>query len=105
LFEAVRHIERQSATDTKRGRPARWARKQLLEIASHLRVILQRETSGRISLSSVIGQYLCILSFPTDVTAAFERGDINLQEAAQLARLTAARLDYSTQKTLAMTSQ
>lgn len=98
MLAAVRHIERRSATDTRRGRPARWDRKQLLEIASHLRGILQRETSGRISLSSFIGQYLRILSFPADVAAALERDDVTLQEAAQLARLTPARLDCSAQK-------
>ena len=98
MLEAIRHIERRSATDTKRGRPARWDREQLLKIGSHLRAILHRETSGRISLSSFIGQYLRILSFPADVTTALERSDINLQEAAQLARLTPARLDCSAQK-------
>jgi hypothetical protein len=105
MLEAVRHIERRSATDTKRGRPARWDRKQLLDIASHLRAILQRETSGRISLSSFVGQYLRILSFPADVGAALESGDINLQEAAQLARLTPARLGCSTQKAFSVRAE
>jgi hypothetical protein len=105
MLDAVRHIERRSATDTKRGRPARWDREQLLVVASQLRVILERETSGRISLSSFIGQYLRILSFPADVTAALERGDINLQEAAQLARLTPARLDCSAQKAFAIRAE
>lgn len=105
MLNAIRHIERRSATDTKRGRPARWDREQLLTVASQLRVILERETSGRISLSSFIGQYLRILSFPADVTAALERNEINLQEAAQLARLTPARLDCSSQKALAIRAE
>ena len=105
MLEAIRHIERRSATDTKRGRPARWDRKQLLEVGSHLRAILQRETSGRISLSSFIGQYLRILSFPADVTTALEHSDINLQEAAQLARLTPAHLDCSAQKAFSIRAE
>lgn len=36
-----------------------------------------------------------MLHFLTDVTKAFESGDINLQEEAQLARLTADRLGCS----------
>jgi hypothetical protein len=97
LLEAVRNIERRPATDTKRGRPARWPREQLLEVARHLRALLERETSGRISLQSFIGLYLRLLHFPSDVTAALSSGDINLQEAAHLARLTAKRLGCSSQ--------
>ena len=92
MLTSVRHIELHRATDTRRGRPSRWHRKDLLEVASHLRVILECETSGRLSLSSFTGQYLRILNFPTDVVSALERGQINLQEAAQLARLSASRL-------------
>jgi hypothetical protein len=93
MLEAVRNIERRPASDTKRGRPARWRREHLLEIASQLRAILDRETSGRISLQSFIGQHLRVLRFPAEVQEALKNGDINLQEAAQLARLTAERLD------------
>lgn len=92
---AVRHIERRPATDTKRGRPSRWPRETLMEAASILRGILQRETSGRVSANSFIGQYLSILEFPSDVTDALSSGQINLQEAAQLARLTPERLNCS----------
>lgn len=95
---AVRHVERRPATDTKRGRPSRWPRERLLEAAAHLRAILERETSGRVSLNSFTGQYLPILQFPSDVTDALALGRINLQEAAQLARLTARRLDCSPQE-------
>lgn len=92
---AIRHIERRPATDTKRGRPSRWRREDLVSAAGHLRALLERETSGRLSLSSFIGQYLQILVFPPDVQAALADGRINLQEAAQLARLTPQRLGCS----------
>jgi hypothetical protein len=94
---AVRHVERHPATDTLRGRPSRWPREKLTETASALRGLLERETSGRISVSSFIGQYLPLLQFPSDVNNALTSGHINLQEAAQLARLTAERLGCSSQ--------
>ncbi len=90
---AVRHVERRPVTDSKRGRPSRWPREHLLKAASVLRNVLERETSGRVALSSFIGQFIPILSFPSDVTEALTSGDINLQEAAQLVRLTSERLD------------
>jgi hypothetical protein len=89
---AVRHVERRPATDTRRGRPSRWKREDLISAAGHLRAVLERETSGRVSLSSFVGQYLQILDFPPDVQEALADGRINLQEAAQLARLTEERL-------------
>lgn len=89
---AVRHVERRPATDTKRGRPSRWRREDLVSAAGHLRAILQRETQGRVSLNSFTGQYLLILNFPADVREALSDGQVNLQEAAQLARLTPERL-------------
>jgi hypothetical protein len=92
---AVRHVERRSATDTKRGRPSRWPREKLVEAASHLRDILERETSGRISVNSFIGQYLPLLQFPLDVLEALGSGKVNLHEAAQLARVTPDRLECS----------
>lgn len=93
---SVRHIERSPVTDTKRGRPSRVPREKLMEAASQLRGILERETSGRVSVSSFIGQYLPLLQFPSDVTDALHSGHLNLQEAAQLARLSPERLDCST---------
>jgi hypothetical protein len=92
---SVRHVERNPATDTKRGRPSRVPREKLIEAASQLRGILESETSGRVSVNSFIGQYLPLLQFPSDVTNALGSGQINLQEAAQLARLTPERLDCS----------
>lgn len=102
---AVRHIERRPATDTKRGRPPRWPREMLLEAAAQLRAILERETSGRVSLNSFTGQYLPLLQFPSDVTDALAAGRINLQEAAQLARLTPRHLDCSPQEARARRSE
>lgn len=90
---AVRHVERRPATDTKRGRPSRWPREKLTEAASILRATLERETGGRVSVNSFIGQYLPLLRFPRDVTDALAEGQLNLHEAAQLARLTPTRLD------------
>lgn len=81
---AVRHVQRRPATDTKRGRPSRWPREKLVEAAAQLRAILERETSGRVSLNSFTGQYLPLLQFPSDVTDALASGQVNLQEAAQL---------------------
>lgn len=92
---AVRHVERRPATDTKRGRPSRWPREKLMEAASQLRGILERETRGRVSVNSFIGQYLPLLQFPSDVTDALEAGKVNLQEASQLARVTYTRLGCS----------
>lgn len=95
FLNAVRHVERRPATDTRRGRPSRWPREKLVEAAGHLRGIVGRETLGRVSVTSFIGQYLPLLQFPSDVTDALASGRINLQEAAQLARLTARRLGCS----------
>jgi hypothetical protein len=90
---AVRHVERRPATHTKRGRPSRWPREKLTEAASLLRGLLERETQGRVSVNSFIGQYVPLLQFPRDVTDALTRRDINLHEASQLARLTPERMD------------
>jgi hypothetical protein len=94
---AVRHVERRPASDTRRGRPSRWPREKLTEAASLLRTALERETGGRVCVSSFTGQYLPILQFPSDVAEALTSGRVNLQEAAQLARLTAERLGCSSQ--------
>jgi hypothetical protein len=95
LVRAARHIERYPASDTRRGRPSRFDRVLLIQVASHLRLLLERETQGRISLSSFVDHYLRILDFPADLVEALERDDINLFEAEQLARLTPARLGIS----------
>jgi hypothetical protein len=102
---AVRHVERRPATDTRRGRPSHWPREKLMEAASQLRGILERETSGRVSVNSFIGQYVPILNYPSDVTGALSKGDINLHEAAQLARLTPERLETTPAKAQALRSE
>ncbi|HEX8142048.1 MAG TPA: hypothetical protein VF553_05590 [Pyrinomonadaceae bacterium] len=92
MLRAARHIQRYPATDTKRGRPSRWKREDLLKVAARLGDILGRETSSHISLSSFIDHYLRLLEFPADVIEALKGGEINLFEAAQLARITPERL-------------
>jgi hypothetical protein len=87
MLRAVRHINRYPATDTKRGRPSRWRREDLLLVGTQLSLILERETSSHLSLSSFIDHYLRLLDFPPDVLDALSSDDINLFEASQLARL------------------
>jgi hypothetical protein len=95
LLRAVRHIHRYPATTTKRGRPGRWNREDLLKVSARLADILERETSSRVSLSSFVDHYLRLLDFPSDVLQALSTGDINLFEAEQLARVVAERLGVS----------
>lgn len=95
MLRAVRHVSRYPATDTKRGRPSKWHREELLAVASKLTSILERETSSHISLSSFVDHYLRILDFPSDVLEALSSGQINLFEAEQLARITPERLQVS----------
>jgi hypothetical protein len=92
LLRAARHAQRYPATDTKRGRPGKWKREDLLKVAAHLGDILDRETSSHISFASFVDHYLRLLDFPADVIEALENGDINLFEAEQLARVTTQRL-------------
>jgi len=90
MLQSVRRLYARSATDTKRGRPSRFSREELLKVDTQLQLILRRETS--IAVRSFVGQYLPILEFPRDIREPLERGEINLFEAHQLARLTARRL-------------
>jgi hypothetical protein len=92
MLRAARHIQRYSASDTKRGRPSNFKREDLLKVATRLVDILERETSSHISVASFVDHYLRLLEFPADVLAALSNGEINLFEAAQLARITAERL-------------
>ena len=95
MLRAVRHIHRYSASDTKRGRPSRWKREDLLKVSDRLTDILERETASHISLASFVDHYLRLLDFPSDVLQALSAGDINLFEAEQLARVVAERLGVS----------
>jgi hypothetical protein len=92
LLRAARHAQRYPATDTKRGRPSKWKREDLLRVAARLGEILDRETSSHISFASFVDHYLRLPDFPADVIEALESGEINLFEAEQLARVTAVRL-------------
>jgi len=92
LARAVRHVERYSATDTRRGRPSRWPREDLVRVGLTLTDLLRRETSCRMSLASFVDHYLRILDFPADVLEALSGGSVNLFEAEQLARITPRRL-------------
>jgi uncharacterized membrane protein YccC len=90
LLNAVRGLYTRQAGETNRGRPPLYPRELLVEVDSHLRDLLSRET--RVAVRSFVGQYLPILDFPRDVREALEGGDVNLFEAHQLARLTPRRL-------------
>jgi hypothetical protein len=90
LLNSVRGLYSRQPTETRRERPACYSREQLLRVDSTLRDLLARETG--ISVRSFVGQYLPILDFPRDVREALKRGDVNLFESHQLARLTARRL-------------
>jgi hypothetical protein len=95
LLRAARHAQRYPATDTKRGRPGKWKREDLLRVVARLEDILDRETSSKISFASFVDHYLRLPDFPVDVIEALESGDINLFEAEQFARVTSKRLGVS----------
>lgn len=95
LLRAVRHIEKYPATDTKRGRPSRWRREDLLKVNSGLKSILFRETSGRISVVTFIDHYVRVLDFPPDLISPLEDGRLNLFEAEQLMRISSTRLSIT----------
>jgi hypothetical protein len=105
MLNAVRNVERHPVSDTKRGRPSRWKRVDLIRVANHLRHLLDRETQGRVSLNSFISLYLRALNFPDDVINALVAEDINLFEAAQLARLTPERLGITPAETRSQRSE
>jgi hypothetical protein len=93
MLQSVRNLSARPATDTKRGRPSKFPREDLLKVEARLQMLLERETS--ISVRSFVGQYLSILDFPPDVREPLERGEINLFEAHQLTRITAKRLQVT----------
>jgi hypothetical protein len=95
LLRAARHAQRYPATNTKRGRPGKWKREDLLRVAARLEDILGRETSSHISFASFVDHYLRLPDFPSDVIEVLESEGINLFEAEQLARVTAGRLGVS----------
>ena len=98
MLESVRHYERSSAVSGKRGRPRRWPRGEVALVGRKLKAVLARETGGRVAQSSFVSLYLPLLRYPTDVTAALAQGEINIREAAYLARLTPERLKCNTRE-------
>lgn len=92
LLRAARHAQRYPATDTKRGRPGKWGREELLRVAARLGEVLDRETSSQISFASFVDHYLRLLDFPSDLIEALANGEVNLFEAEQLARVTPRRM-------------
>ena len=95
LLRAVRHFQRYPATDTRRGRPGRWGREDLLSTSVCLSEILDRETSGRISVATFIDHYVRILDFPEDIKRPLNAQKINLFEAEQLCRINQRSLSIS----------
>jgi hypothetical protein len=78
LARAVRHVDRYTATESRRGRPSRWDREELVKLGSRLTDILERETQGRISISTFVDHYLRILDFPVDILEPLSKNEINL---------------------------
>jgi hypothetical protein len=105
LLRAAIHAERSPAPATKAGRRSKWPARELALAASLLREILARETSGRKDARTFVDHYLRVIAFPADVLEAFERGDANLFEAEQLARLTSKTLGVPPAKAAARRQQ
>jgi hypothetical protein len=95
LLNAARYLNKRSNQRSQRGRPSQWAPEVLSEVITTLRKLLAEQTEGRISVQTFIGQHLAVLTYPTEIVYALAGGQINKQEAAFLARLTAARLDMT----------
>jgi hypothetical protein len=102
LMNAVRHIERHPTGGARSGRPGRFPREKLLEVARHLKAVLAKRHRDRISPSTFIGFCLPILRYPPDVIEALEKGEINRLEASQLARLLPEKLGVKPNKALAI---
>jgi hypothetical protein len=98
MLESVRHYGRGPTASGKRGRPRRWPRDEVALVAKKLKSVLRQETGHRVSHSSFISLYLPILRYPADVAAALNQGQINIREAAYLARLTPERLKCNTRE-------
>jgi hypothetical protein len=71
---------------------------RLFEVGRQLRAILERETSGQVSLSIFVGLYLRMIHFPADLQSALEGGDLNFQYAMLMSRLPPKRLALSAAK-------
>jgi hypothetical protein len=93
MLESVRHYGRRPVVKEGRGRPRRWPRESVAVVARKLEKLLRRETAGRVSVSSFVSLYLPMLRYPADIGGALGGGEINIREAAYLARLTPGRLN------------
>ncbi len=98
MLQAVKHISRYSASETKRGRPSPWRREDLIQVQVKLSGILNNVSQRRIGVSTFIDHYLRVLTFPSDVIEALEAGEINLFEAAHLSRIHAGRDNLNEQQ-------
>lgn len=92
LLRAAERAERAPERQEGRGRPPRWEQVELREAVRALRRELAARRPSRIAPRTFVEHYLSILTFPDDVADALETGTVNLFEAEQLARLSAARL-------------
>lgn len=84
---AVQHIERYPAQETRKGRPARFAREKLLKAGLIIKGILEQETGGQISLLYFIGNLLPVLKFPPDLRRALNENKISVAEARILSQI------------------
>jgi hypothetical protein len=100
MLHAIRHIERHPTGQSRSGRPSHFPRETLLEVARHLKAVLINRYRDRISPSTFIAFCLPILSYPQDVIAALEKGEITRLEASLLARLQPERLGVMPSKAL-----
>jgi hypothetical protein len=95
LLNAARYLKKRSNPATQRGRPSQWGPEVLSEAITILGKLLEQETNGRVSIQTFIGQHLGVLVYPNEIANALSNGQINKQEAASLARLTAERLQVA----------
>jgi hypothetical protein len=91
LLRASLYLERHPEVRSRRGRKSKWRDYELEKTGEVLRYLLARGTNP-ICPRSFIEHYLLIPCFPEDVAVALERGEINLFEAEQLARLVTGRI-------------
>lgn len=92
ILLAARHLECYPASGSKRGRPAHFQRTDLLAVSAALKVLLVRETQGRVGLRTFVDHYLPLLDFPAEIIEALRAGFIRLPAAELLARITAEKL-------------
>jgi hypothetical protein len=95
LARAIRHVERYSSTDARRGRSSRWPSEDIVKIGSRLTEILARKIIGRISVATFVDHYLCMLNIPADLLPWLSKGGVNFFETEQLVRVIADRLNAS----------